>query len=116
MKHTEEHPTIEQRVDNGFEALDRVGPVGWREWIDLKRLDVGSADHCVIAQLTGPAGTRVGGNGTVQSSLYNVVTNGEHQDTWRYGLIWGPVAVVGDPDDDIRELNDEWRRRLGAEA
>lgn len=106
MKHTSEDLTIEQRVDNGIEALDRVGPAGWRERLDLDRLDVGSPDDCVIAQLA------VSTADADQNDLYTTVTNGVHSETWKYGIIWGPFDVIGDADDDIAALNAEWKRRL----
>ena len=41
-----------EQVDNGVAYLDEVKP-GWRELIDLKRLDISSVRCCVLGQVFG---------------------------------------------------------------
>ena len=44
--------TIAQRVQNGIKLLDTAMP-GWREKIDISRLDLMSPNFCVLGQVMG---------------------------------------------------------------
>ncbi len=40
-------------VGRGIELLDRHGPEGWRQLLDLERLDLSQPEDCVLGQLYG---------------------------------------------------------------
>jgi hypothetical protein len=43
--------TVQERASNGFVFLNDRGPEGWRERIDLDRLDIDHAYFCVLGQV-----------------------------------------------------------------
>jgi hypothetical protein len=43
--------TVQERASNGFAFLNDRGPEGWRERIDLDRLDIDHAYFCVLGQV-----------------------------------------------------------------
>lgn len=44
--------SINERVERGVIWLDKVCP-DWRDKVDLDKLDINHADHCILGQLFG---------------------------------------------------------------
>lgn len=93
--------TAENAVDNGIKWLDANGPEGWRDKIDLERLNMADGIDCILGQLydsywNAPEdvrGTTMGTN-SIRDKHCCEMCDGE------------------DPGHTYASLKDEWIRRL----
>ena len=97
-------------VANGVKLLNQRRP-GWRRLIDPARLNVGSCQDCILAQLYGVyvVGIVALGLGT-HSHEYNIEKVESHGFT-----IFGDYAHDSDLADKFRALTEEWRNQLGGD-
>jgi len=86
-----------ERIERGAAFLDEKVP-GWREKIDLDKLDIRASSHCVVGQAT-------------DDYFANV------EDSW-FGEDFYDAAVAHgfewDLDDDAEDLTAEWRQYIEA--
>ena len=90
---TRERTTIEKAVQEGVNLLDEKGPDGWRELIDVGRLDIGAACDCVLGQVYG----------SFQRGLDELHTAGAGG--WKYGFNHGTH-------EERKALNEAWKEEL----
>lgn len=87
---------IEARIGESALMLDRLEPE-WRGRIDLERLDVGQAAHCVVGQL----------RGSYQKGRKELVEQGARARELRGFEATGPRETSAT---EFRMLTDGWRR------
>lgn len=93
--------TEEERVRNGAAFLDEHVP-GWRESVDPVALNIASAEHCVVGQVSGCFAKGA-------KSLGLSVGEFDIDRLRRFGFYW----YLGES---ITALNAAWRRELGCPA
>ena len=88
---------MSKRVERGIAFLDQHAEPGWRERIDLSRLDLGDHRCCVLGQHYGNYGraTEMGNLGL------------SYRDSYRCGFTLGPIISHS-----WARLTDEWKEAL----
>lgn len=80
---------FEEQITRGAALLDQRGPVGWRDRLDLAKLELANGNRCVLGQLYG---TTVRRSRSSSTDLPYV----RAYDVHRIGYVQG-VAMLGGP-------------------
>jgi hypothetical protein len=119
--------SVQERVARGTRWLDRVQP-GWRDALELGRLDLASGDDCVLGQVFAEeAKSRGHGLCGYSYALRDMLTPAERLDCPEWASAHGfeslqlslvcrnprdALAGLADVDDEIAALEAEWRRMI----
>lgn len=105
--------TVQQRVQNGIEWLDKYGPADWRDRIDLSQLDLRSGCDCVLGQAFVDLAVPASG-----LTPYFYATD-KYRTQLRdspdlFGFHCGDIMRKRSIDEEYNALTAEWKKRLTA--